>query len=279
MERSRSREPAPSSQTFEVSPSRHSIKLLARVNALRAERRLCDVILRVGATDIPSHRAVLAASSPYFFAMFTSDMAEAGQSIVTMRDMDPTILERLIDFVYTGRLDVSVDNVQDLLAAAALLQLEAVQTLCSDFLKDQLDPSNCLGIRNFAEATGCAGLADAVDEFARNRFSDVAKSDEFLAHSCDRVAEMLSSDDLNVRGEEEIYEAVVRWIAHDKAERAPLLPTLLRHVRLPLLDADYLVRNVDSNELVRSNMECRDLLDEAKRYHLVEVWCSARFLT
>lgn len=41
------------------------------------QSRLCDVVLVVEELEIPAHKAVLAACSPYFYAMFTSDLSEA----------------------------------------------------------------------------------------------------------------------------------------------------------------------------------------------------------
>ena len=38
---------------------------------LRRENQLCDVVIRVGESEFPAHRVVLAATSPYFRGMFT----------------------------------------------------------------------------------------------------------------------------------------------------------------------------------------------------------------
>jgi hypothetical protein len=200
------------SQSFDVYSYKHSAKLLHLINELRKDGQLCDVALKVGTKQIPTHRAVLAASSPYFRAMFTTDMAEASQEVVTMKDVDPDVLDRLIEFIYTGYLDVTIENVQDLLAVASLIQLESVQEICCDFLKENLEPSNCLGIRSFAETNGCTQLAEAVDEFAREKFGEVAMGEEFLSHPCEHLKSLISSDDLNVGNEKEVYLAVIRWV-------------------------------------------------------------------
>ena len=64
--------------------------------------QLCDVVLVAGARKIPAHRVVLSAASDYFFAMFTSNVREATQEEIFMKDVDPDALAALIKYIYTG---------------------------------------------------------------------------------------------------------------------------------------------------------------------------------
>ena len=50
------------------------------------------------------------------------------------------------------------ENVENLLSAACLLQLNEVKDACCSFLVKQLHPSNCIGIRQFADSRGCNNL-------------------------------------------------------------------------------------------------------------------------
>ena len=43
----------------------------------------------------------------------------------------------------------------------------------------------------------------------------------------------------------------------------------MKHVRLPLMSREFLMTHVDSESLVRENAECKELLLEAMRYHLL----------
>jgi kelch-like protein 17 (actinfilin) len=43
----------------------------------------------------------------------------------------------------------------------------------------------------------------------------------------------------------------------------------MRHVRLPLMARDFLMGGVDSEPLIRGNPECKELLLEAMKYHLL----------
>jgi hypothetical protein len=48
-------------------------------------------------------------------------------------------------FPLTYRISVNSNNVQSLLDAANQYQIEPVKKMCVDFLKEQVDASNCLG--------------------------------------------------------------------------------------------------------------------------------------
>ncbi len=137
---------------------KHAVDMLALMHSMHQRRALCDVILEVQGRRIPAHRLVLAACSPYFNAMFTSELRECREEVVTMKDMDPAAMEEIVNFAYSAKLNVNEDNVQAVMKAACVLQIEPVMNLSCEFLKTQLHSSNCLGIRSFAEAHGCFEL-------------------------------------------------------------------------------------------------------------------------
>ena len=50
-------------------------------------------------------------------------MSEERKSVIELHEISSDVMEVLLDFVYTETVDVSVENVQELLPAACLLQL------------------------------------------------------------------------------------------------------------------------------------------------------------
>ncbi len=92
-------------------------------------------------------------------------------------------------YVYSGQISITEETVQILLPAANLLQLSDVKEACSEFLKLQLHPSNCLGIRAFADLHGCMDLLAAADTFIQFQFAEVVEGEEFLALNATQVSE------------------------------------------------------------------------------------------
>lgn len=79
----------------------------------------------------------------------------------------------MLDFVYTGRVHIEQINVQELLAAADMLQIPEVVMECCDFLCRELHQSNALGILRFAEAHHCSDLVQNAQNFVFTNFPQV----------------------------------------------------------------------------------------------------------
>ncbi|KAK1792539.1 hypothetical protein P4O66_012479, partial [Electrophorus voltai] len=246
----------------------HAENTFRRMETYLRTRKLCDVVLLAGERRIPAHRLVLSSVSDYFAAMFTSDVREAKQEEVKMEGVDPDALWVLVQYAYTGRLELREDTIESLLSAACLLQLSAVVQACCAYLMKQLHPSNCLGIRSFADAQGCRDLHKVAHNYTMENFLGVMKNQEFLLLPACEVEKLLASDDMNVPDEETVVTALLSWVRHDPPTRQPQLPALLAHVRLPLLKPQFLA-DMETNLLLRDSVECQRLVMEAMKYHLL----------
>uniref|UniRef100_A0A3B1K1E2 Kelch-like family member 8 n=1 Tax=Astyanax mexicanus TaxID=7994 RepID=A0A3B1K1E2_ASTMX len=229
---------------------------------------LCDVTLKVGSKLIPCHKLVLACVIPYFRAMFLSDMSEAKQDLIEIRDFDGDAIQDLVRFAYSSRLTLTVDNVQPLLYAACILQVELVARACCEYMKAHFHPSNCLAVRTFAESHNRVDLMDMADRYACEHFREVVDCEDFPCVSPQHLKTLLSSSDLNIHSETQVYKAAVKWLKANPQHHEIWLDQIMSQVRLPLLPVDFLTGTVAKEEMIKSNLSCRDLLDEARNYHL-----------
>uniref|UniRef100_T1GHS7 BTB domain-containing protein n=1 Tax=Megaselia scalaris TaxID=36166 RepID=T1GHS7_MEGSC len=226
-------------------------------------------MMEVENQSFSAHRVVLASSIPYFYAMFTNNMSESRTKEITMKEIDPESLETLINFAYSGKIRIDNHNVQNLMVGASFLQLNKVRDACADFLIEGFHPNNVLGIRHFADSMSCMHLISAADKYINLYFTKVSQCDEFLSLPFDELIELIRKDELNVTTEETIFEACMRWIKFDEINRSKQLPEVLARVRLPLLSPQFLADRVATEDLIRKSHKCRDLLDEAKDFHLM----------
>ncbi|XP_041267920.1 kelch-like protein 8 isoform X2 [Onychostruthus taczanowskii] len=188
---------------------------------------LCDVTLKIGSKLISCHKLVLACVIPYFRAMFLSEMAEAKQKLIEIRDFDGDAIEDLVKFAYSSRLTLTVDNVQPLLYAACILQVELVAKACCEYMKLHFHPSNCLAVRAFAESHNRIDLMDMADQFACEHFTEVMECEDFVGVSPQHLHKLLSSSDLNIENEKQVYNAAIKWLLANPQHHATWLDEIL----------------------------------------------------
>ena len=101
----------------------HQNGVLEMLKLMYDSRQLTDVCVTVDDQKFFCHRAVLAATSCYFHAMFTTSLAESRQSDIELHEVDAQSVSALIDYAYTGRAHITQFNVQNLMIAASLFQV------------------------------------------------------------------------------------------------------------------------------------------------------------
>ena len=241
---------------------------LKRLQTFADSDQLCDVEIRCGSKSMKCHRVILASVSGYFRAMFMGEMLESRQSEINIQDIDENVMENIIRYAYNGKITIHIENVQSILYAASILQIESVSNACSDFMKDHLHPDNCVEVLAFAKLHNQEQLIKYTEDFFVENFVDVSQRPNFVTVSPDIMETLLSSDYLNLDNEIEVYEAVMRWIEDDRENKKNYLPSLISKIKLPLIETHYLMEKVAVNEMIRSSHDCRDLLEEAHYYHM-----------
>ena len=81
-----------------------------------------------------------------------------------------------------------------------------------------------MGIRAFADTHSCQELLRIADRYTQQHFTDVKESEEFLCLPVSQLIEIISSDELNMTSEEDVFNAVMQWISYDLQERKQHLP-------------------------------------------------------
>ncbi|XP_066015192.1 actin-binding protein IPP-like [Pocillopora verrucosa] len=244
----------------------HSFKILNKLHLLRKENSMCDATLSVEGKKFPVHRNVLCASSAYFQVMFTSGMAESFADHVEIHGIQADIFDAILDFIYTGKVEVSEDNVQQLLPASKMLQIEDIEVICCDFLKHELDSSNCVGIYTFSDAHSCFNLSKSALDFIHRNFVEVSKQDEFLQLTKTSLLQMLESEELKIESEEQVFEAAMRWVVHDLSRGREALGNILEQIRLPLVSPKFLEQYLVTCQSASIKRMLAGILDGYRNY-------------
>lgn len=228
----------------------HPGQLLAGLNACRQRDLFTDVRLCLGQEEIPCHRVVLAASSPYFEAMFSGAFREQREQRVEIADVSPWVMRRLLDFLYTGELVLCTEEAQDLLSACHLLGYGCLVEHCCRFMARHLDASNCLRLELLASLYGLEELRKAAHDCAERHFTEVVAGRDFLDAPASQLVSYLASDWVDVPSEDFMLKAVLLWGFHDADARRTDLINLLTHLRWPHISRAILDEQVRADPLV-----------------------------
>ena len=246
------------SEPMTADHSQHCVQLTDRLEILRNNERFCDVIVEVKGKEFKVHKAVLAAASPFFLTLLESNMRESNEHLikVELEEATASIMEDVLKYVYTGNVSVTEENAHNLIATADYLLLPGLKSLACDFLKGILATENCVFNYYFAERYQCMNLMEECRELIKSNFSALMETDDFLNLDAKQVIKWVSSDDIIIKAEEEVFKGIVKWVHHNKSEREKEFPYLLHQVRLNSVHQDYLVNEMVKEELITTNNEC-----------------------
>lgn len=163
------------------------------------------------------------------------------QQRIVLKDISGNIVEALVGFCYTGRIQINMDNVKELLQATVKLHLKDVQHKCLKYLTVQMaiQPEICFFVQSLDVLRKCDRLNEMANFYSVNYFSKIKNSEFFLQLSIDKVIKVLSDNSLSVKREDEVFNAAMAWMNYS-AERKSSLFDLLKCIRY--IDIDEAVR-------------------------------------
>nr|XP_026694339.1 kelch-like protein 2 isoform X1 [Ciona intestinalis] len=256
---------------YEHYEATHPCATLQSLNEMRSRKQLVDLHLVVDGKTIPCHKVVLCGCSTFFTERLLPSTLSSTPQNFNVTETSFSVMSQLVDFSYTSKITITDFNIDHLLSAATSLEFESVRKACIALLIQKLSFDNCISIRRYAMEQGCIELLESACKFICENFTEVSLSLNFKAISLKELLSFLSNNNLKVKLEElvRVYEAAMTWVHHDVTSRKRQLPRILEHVRLPLVQPQFLLDVVQSDSLIKDNKACERFLDEARRFQLL----------
>jgi len=142
----------------------------------RAENLFTDIFIYVEGVEFPCHKVILCAASSYFKAMFSCDLKESRLGKVYIDNISSWTMKHLLDFIYTGKIEINYENVIDIFNAAAMFQLYKLADKCTDYIEEHIDLSNCIEIHVFASMHQLVKLEKDTFQFILDNFMQLINS-------------------------------------------------------------------------------------------------------
>ena len=234
------------------------------------EQSLTDIKLTVGCKEFPCHKIVLAAASPVFKAMFTCDMAEKKQDKVQLKEFtNSSIMGSVLDYIYTGKIVLNKDTVEQTLAMGDYLQMPQLTNICEQYMIDFLNGDNCIEMYFFARSHGCFDLAYNARNCICRNFRLLSQSKEFISLPKDKVIEILQFDELEIQNETLVFETCLAWLKHHTKIRKACVRQLIKCVRFAHIDAGYFHDMVARDALLKKTDEMKTFFETVLYYYSV----------
>jgi hypothetical protein len=225
-------------------------RLIGKLTSYYEQQMMCDVTLTAGDYSVKAHRAVLAARSDYFEAMFSGDWAETKASDIVLHGLTPCGLKAVLEFCYKGDIGVKNadrDTISEVLMALAHCQLIDACTMYGESLSNLLvhleigdliwmyDLSDLLGMEELAEAIvellaetvvpnvgeSRASVNPLVYELGKSLFGLILDKWDYLKAGYGKIA---------------VCDLIVKWADHDFKERENHLADLMMKIVSPEQD-------------------------------------------
>ncbi|KAK1787420.1 hypothetical protein P4O66_002906 [Electrophorus voltai] len=108
----------------------HPTALLHKANQMRLAGTLCDVVIMVDSQEFHAHRTVLACTSKMFEILF-----HRSSQHYTLDFLSPKTFQQILEYAYTATLQAKVEDLDDLLYAAEILEIEYLEEQCLKILE------------------------------------------------------------------------------------------------------------------------------------------------
>ena len=118
--------------------------LMEGMNSLRKDEILVDVCIKVGDDQIMAHKSVLVSASEYFNSCFVGPLKTEDNDGRTEVDLSTIVLdvesvEAVVEFIYTGLIDIHDENLEAILKLATFLLIIPLEELCIEFMEQCCD--------------------------------------------------------------------------------------------------------------------------------------------
>ncbi|BHF67147.1 BTB And C-terminal Kelch [Sparganum proliferum] len=242
-------------------PALDEIRLAGEIKDLKIEVKNGEVL--------HAHRIILAARIPSLRATLSGPLGEAN-SILRWPTVPLSLATALISYVYTGKMEMTQANVMGIVAFAKMLKIPAVEIWGSNLIADSVALENLANTWDFAKSLKIGLLMDACINLMQEQFIRFVPGDLFVRLPGDTVLSLVRSEDLLVDSEEQVFEAISRWVCPggvvDVERLNTYAPKMLKEVQWHQTTDQFREHLLDNHPIYQTNVECLRLMAAVEQW-------------
>nr|XP_039247545.1 kelch-like protein 12 [Styela clava] len=236
-------------EKIDTDSKEHAVKILQQLNEYRKTGRHCDFMIKAGSEELPVHKNIVSASSDYFKAMLSHENVETKSGVVEIKEFDEVCVKKCVDFIYTGDAYVAKEKRETLMGVAHMMQLERLCDSIAIFLEEDLDSTSFFQTKKIANRYNCKQLEEKCNQFALQRFTEIAQSDEFMDLDEKFISFLMESKKTKAK-EEGKCKMLLAWTKHDIDGRKECFLSLVTKFQLTKMTLSYRRFLVENEPLI-----------------------------
>ena len=122
---------------------------------------------------VKAHKIVLASQTKYFEGLLRQEETDS-----VRLDFSGETVKTIVQYLYTGGLEITGENVQDLLMAANYLLITDLVSHCTKYILWNIELSNCVEILNLADVTSNDQLIQRTLLAISSNIQEIMKKEE-----------------------------------------------------------------------------------------------------
>ena len=165
------------------------------------------------------HSIVAAANSPYIQQCLVNNIKcdiplpdNNSTFCVQIADVNRNVLSRIVEYFYTGDIEITIADVTDLLLAATVLQIDCLIEKSYDIVHKSLCVENYESFLQFSRIYGILKLEEICHTFICDDFPNFLTTNEVSRLDVEQLISIIKEDGCRAESEDMILDAVVKWL-------------------------------------------------------------------
>lgn len=171
-----------------------------------------------------------------------------GSQTLTISETEPDIFHQFLEFLYTDKTTVTIDNLEDLLFCADKYKTDLLASLCRTSLVTFISTSLVCKVMEIAQRFSDSEIIDICLKKVDEEIPKFLFTEEFLSMCPACIYKIVQRDSISAP-EELIFDQVVKW-SKEECSRQNILDTgenqrnvlgdILKEIRFPIMEHRYL---------------------------------------
>ena len=195
-------------------------KLLPSLKTLYDRQSEVDLTLLTQDKEvILCHSIVAAVNSPYIQQCLKNNIKcdnplsdNNSTFCVQIADANKTVLSRIVEYFYTGDIEITIADVTDLLLASNVLQIDCLIEKSYDIVHKSLCIKNYENFLQFSRHHGIVKLQEICHTFICDDFLNFLATNEVSKLNAELLISVIKEAGCRAENEDMILDAVVKWL-------------------------------------------------------------------